>query len=459
MTGATGALGPHIARWLVRAGAEHLVLTSRRGAAAEGVPELAEELEAEGVRVTVAACDVADREAVAQLVKRLDSEGHKVGSVVHAAALMQLNSLDGLTLEEFDAVVEAKVAGARHLDELLAHHPVESFVLFSSIAGVWGSGDHGAYAAANAYLDAFAAGRRARGLPATSVAWGVWGSDRLPDAVDPDFLRRQGLPLIDPDTAFAGLHQALDHDETFVAIADVDWARFLPVFASARPRPLLDAIPEVAELLEPTGRSTEDGADDGDPPAAARLAGLPPAEREAELLRLVLDCLAAVLGRDSGGSDIDPKAAFKQLGVDSLLAVELRNRLGHVTGLQLPATLVFEHPHPLAVAGFLSGELAGSASDGGQDEPLGSVDAELSRLEARLASGAVEPAARAGVAERLRALLSAFQDDGVHGGARPATATADEDEDEDEDELDDDAIAAISDDEMFDLIDKELGDA
>ncbi|MCZ7432820.1 type I polyketide synthase [Streptomyces sp. WMMC1477] len=452
VTGATGALGPHIARWLVRAGAEHLVLTSRRGAAAEGVPELAEELEAEGVRVTVAACDVADREAVAQLVKRLDSEGHKVGSVVHAAALMQLNSLDGLTLEEFEAVVEAKVAGARHLDELLAHHPVDAFVLFSSIAGVWGSGDHGAYAAANAYLDAFAAGRRARGLPATSVAWGVWGSDRLPDAVDPDFLRRQGLPLIDPDTAFAGLHQALDHDETFVAVADVDWARFLPVFASARPRPLLNAIPEVAELLDPDGGMAEDGADDGEPSAAARLAGLPAAEREAEVLRLVLDCLAAVLGRDSGGSDIDPKAAFKQLGVDSLLAVELRNRLGHLTGLQLPATLVFEHPHPLAVAGFLGGELAGSASDDGQDEQPGSVDDELSRLEARLAGGSVAPAERAGVAERLRALLNAFQDDGVHGGARPATVPSDDDE------LDDDAIAAISDDEMFDLIDKELGD-
>ncbi|EST35028.1 hypothetical protein N566_17865 [Streptomycetaceae bacterium MP113-05] len=436
ITGGTGALGPHIARWLVGSGAEHLVLTSRRGAAAEGMPELVDELEAQGVRITVAACDVSDREDVAELVKSLDAAGHQVGTVIHAAALMQLNSLAALSVEEFRAVAAAKVAGARHLDELLAHHPVEAFVVFSSIAGVWGSGDHGAYAAANAYLDAFAARRRARGLPATSVAWGVWGSDKLPDAVDPDFLRRQGLPLIDPETAFAGLRQALDHDETFVAVADVDWARFLPVFASARPRPLLESIPEVAELLA-AARAEDATSANEDGQLVERLAALPAEKRDAEVLSLVVSCLAVVLGRAGGEPDIAPKTAFKQLGVDSLLAVELRNRLGEVTGLRLPATLVFEYPTPLAVAGFLKGELLDAAVSPGVESV--SWEGELDRLETMMTSREIAEPERAGVADRLRALLVRFDGAGTGGGGG-------------------DVLDLVSDEEMFDLIDKEFGD-
>jgi NADP-dependent 3-hydroxy acid dehydrogenase YdfG len=447
VTGGTGALGPHIARWLVQAGAEDLVLTSRRGASADGVPALVAELEAQGVRVTVAACDVSDRDAVAQLVKRLDSEDRRVGTVVHAAASMRLDSLDALTPEEFEAVVEAKVAGARHLEELLTHHPVSAFVLFSSIAGVWGSGDHGAYAAANAYLDAFALRRRARGLPATSVAWGVWGSDQLPDAVDPEFLRKQGLPLIDPDTAFAGLQQALEHDETFVAVADVDWARFLPVFASARPRPLLDDIPEVAELVS---AQAEASGDDDVPEFVRRFDALPaPAEREKEALALVVGCLAAILGRHGEDEDIAPKTAFKQLGVDSLLAVELRNRLGALTGLRLPATLVFEHPTPLAVAGLVVEELTASRRED-DTAASGSVEEELARLESALARRAVHGEDRGTVAERLRAMLAGVEEADAAARA-PQPALADEDEDDPD-------LEGVSDDEIFELLDKELGD-
>nr|UFZ14059.1 PKS I [Streptomyces sp.] len=452
VTGGTGALGPHIARWLAEAGAERLVVTSRRGPLAEGMPELVAELQERGVDAEVVACDVADRSAVAGLVADLEARGHRIGTVVHAAALMQLNSLDGLTAEELDAVLEAKVAGARHLDELLAHHPVEAFVLFSSIAGVWGSGDHGAYAAANAHLDAFAEQRRARGLPATSVAWGVWGSDKLPDAVDPDFLRRQGLPLIDPETAFAGLQQALDHDETFVVLAEVDWARFVPVFASARRRPLLDTIPEVAALLTEEGPEAAAGTDRH--PLVRRLSGLSPDAREEELLGLVQSGLAAVLGHEPERAEVPAKTPFKQLGVDSLLAVEVRNRLAGATGLKLPATLVYDHPSPGAVARFLLGELAAALSaDGGTGEGQGgepgrtapvlsSVHSELDRLETVLASGGVEQAERSTVADRLRVLLAEL--DG------PRTAVQDE-----SDDLDD--LDLVDDEDMFDLIDKELG--
>jgi NAD(P)-dependent dehydrogenase (short-subunit alcohol dehydrogenase family)/acyl carrier protein len=436
VTGGTGALGPHIARWLADAGAEHLVVTSRRGEAAEGMPELVAELAERGVRVTVAACDVADREAVAALVARLDSEGCQVSTVIHAAALMQLNSLPALTVEEFQDVVEAKVAGARHLDELLAHHPVEAFVLFSSIAGVWGSGDHGAYAAANAYLDAFAEQRRARGLPATSVAWGVWGSDKLPDAVDPDFLKRQGLPLIDPGTAFAGLQQALDHDETFIALADVDWARFVPVFTSARRRPLLDTIPEVAQILA-AADEPQPAQDAAGSSLAQRLEGLSDAEQEEELLGLVTRNLAVVLGH-AADQTVAADRSFKQLGIDSLTAVELRNRLNTATGLRLPATLVYDHPNPGAVVRLLRGELVA-------DAPLGSVADELDRLEAAFAEQSVAPTERTVVAARLRTLLTALD-----GGGQQSVAAADDDP---EDDLD-----LVSDEEMFDLIDRELGE-
>ncbi|WP_308190048.1 type I polyketide synthase [Streptomyces aculeolatus] len=449
VTGGTGALGPHIARWLVEAGAEHLVLVSRRGGTADGVAELVAEVEEQGARVTVAACDVGDRDAVADLVRRLDADGVRVGTVIHAAAAMRLNSLDALTVEEFHEVVEAKVAGARHLDELLAHHPVEAFVLFSSIAGVWGSGDHGAYAAANAWLDAFAEQRRARGLPATSVAWGVWGSDTLPDAVDPEFLRRQGLPLLDPETALAGLRQALDHDETFVALADVDWERFLPVFTSARPSPLLAEI--AAEQRPAADRAAAGPVREGSP-LAQRLAGLAPEEREKELLAVVHSCLAAVLGQRPGAAeqaDLTDKTPFRQRGMDSLLAVELRNRLGEATGLRLPATLVFEHPHPLAVARFLGGELAVElAGDPAGLPPAAAVRAELARLEAAVTAHGVGAQERTEVAARLRTLLAGLDTQAApppaDAGEAAGGAAADDD------------LDLVSDEEMFDLIDREL---
>ena len=148
-----------------------------------------------------------------------------------------------------------KAAGAANLDAVLGDAKLDAFVLFSSIAGVWGSGVHGAYAAANAYLDALAEQRRARGLTATSIAWGVWDAwasldgGSMPAEVDPGQLRRRGLPFMNPELAFAGMQQVLDHDETFIAVADVDWQRFAKAFTSVRPSPLIQGVPEVQQAL------------------------------------------------------------------------------------------------------------------------------------------------------------------------------------------------------------------
>ncbi|MFF8374319.1 type I polyketide synthase [Streptomyces lydicus] len=366
VTGGTGALGPHIARWLADNGAEHVVLVSRRGAAAPGMAELRDELAAGGVRLTASACDVADRDAVAALLAGLAADGDTVRTVIHAAAFIELAALTEAEPAEFADVLAAKVAGAAHLDALLDADDLDAFVLFSSIAGVWGSGDHGAYAAANAFLDALAEQRHARGLPASSIAWGVWDvwdPERLPEGVKPEQLQARGLPFLDPDTAFAALRQVLAHNEACVTVADVDWDRFVPVFTSAGPRPLLDGVPEAQQALDTGGGSAGGGAgvpaDTSPSPLRDRLSGLAPAERHAVLLDLVRAQAASVLGHASPEA-VAPTRAFRDLGFDSLTAVELRNRLKNATGLRLPATLIFDYPSPTVLAGFLRGEILGT---------------------------------------------------------------------------------------------------
>ncbi|NBH11523.1 KR domain-containing protein, partial [Amycolatopsis sp. SID8362] len=176
--------------------------------------------------------------------------GEPVRAVVHAAGLPQATPVLETTAAEFADVIGGKVAGARNLDELLGDD-VDAFVLFSSNAGVWGSGGQGAYGAGNAYLDALAEQRRARGAAATSVAWGFWGGGGMAGDVElEDQLRRRGLREMAPEAAVEALCQALDANEVFLAVADVDWARFAPGFTLARRRPLIEDIPEVRALLE-----------------------------------------------------------------------------------------------------------------------------------------------------------------------------------------------------------------
>ncbi|HEV3289003.1 MAG TPA: SDR family NAD(P)-dependent oxidoreductase, partial [Streptosporangiaceae bacterium] len=355
VTGATGALGPLIGRWVAGRGAPRVVLASRRGMMAAGAARLAAAVCGAGSAVTVAACDVADRADLAGLLGRLTAARIPVRGIIHAATGGKLAALDQLSLAELTEGCRAKVAGAVHLDELLGGS-VDTFVLFSSIAGIWGSGNHGAYAAANAALDALAQDRRARGLAAISVPWGVWqavkhGGDGGGAA---ESVIRQGLPLMAPERALMGLQKVLDGDEVCTAVAEVNWERFVPVFTSARPSPLLTGVPEARQVMEADTAVLVPGQG----LLAGRLAGLPAAEQERVMLELVRGQAAVVLGHASPEA-VRPGLAFRDLGFDSLTAVELRDKLNVVTGLRLPATLVFDYPTPRVLAGWLCRQIAG----------------------------------------------------------------------------------------------------
>ncbi|WP_049580668.1 type I polyketide synthase, partial [Streptomyces sp. SBT349] len=368
ITGGTGALGTHVARRLARNGASHLVLTSRRGIAAPGAAELGDELTALGARVTVAACDLADRDSVAALLAE-----HPPTAVVHAAGVNAGGPLHATDVADLAEAAGAKATGARHLDELLDDTPLDAFVLFSSVAGIWGSGGQGGYAAANAHLDALADRRRARGLTATAVAWGPWAGGGMAHDEAVDRLRHQGVPALAPDAAVTALEAALADDTATAAVADVRWDLFAPTFTAARARPLIGDLPEVRAALATDGTAPGDGLGE-------RLAALPARNRDHALLELVTAHVRAVLDHGSAAG-IAADRAFKDLGFDSLTAVELRNRLTAETGLSLPTTLVFDHPTPAALTAHLSERILGTDPDAAQpdisadatDEPVAIV--------------------------------------------------------------------------------------
>ncbi|MFF5256853.1 type I polyketide synthase [Streptomyces leeuwenhoekii] len=362
ITGGTGALAGHVARWLARSGAEHLVLVGRRGPEAEGADKLRAELEELGARVTIAACDIADRDTVGRLVADITADGSPVRAVVHTAGVGQFTPIDETGPAEFAAITAAKVSGAEHLSETIDSAGLDAFVVFSSNAAVWGAGNQGAYAAANSYLDAFAARGRARGIPVTSVAWGAWGGGGMAShEVMEEHLRRRGLREMNPELAVLALRQAVSGQETAVTVTDVDWSLFVPGFTAARPSPLLLGLDEVRELRDgDIGQET--GHEDGSAALRDRLAALSAADRVRELLDLVTAQAAAALGH-SGAERITSGRAFKELGFDSLTAVEVRNRLRRATGLKLPTTLVFDHPTPRAVADLLHERMFGESDE------------------------------------------------------------------------------------------------
>ncbi|WP_446459042.1 type I polyketide synthase, partial [Streptomyces telluris] len=403
VTGGTGALGGHVARWLAAAGAEHLLLTSRRGPDAPGAAELKAELEELGARVTVAACDAADRTALAELLGR-----HTVNAVVHTAGVLDDGLVESLTPERLEHVLRPKVDAALHLHELTQdhRHDLDAFVMFSSMTGVWGNGGQGAYGAANAFLDALAEQRRAQGLPALAVAWGSWADGGMADGAAGDHLRRRGVRAIAALPAISVLHGALTHGETSVTVADVDWDRFVPAFAGTRPCPLLQGVPEARKALEARARA----AQGTDVPASAlgrRLLGGTPGEQDRILLDLVREQAAAVLGHTGKGA-FEADRTFRETGFDSLTAVELRHRLNTATGLKLPTTLVFDHPTPTALARHLREELLGrhgldaeaaqATAAAATDEPLAIVS-----MSCRFPGGVQSP-------EDLWELLSSGRD-------------------------------------------------
>jgi NADP-dependent 3-hydroxy acid dehydrogenase YdfG/acyl carrier protein len=431
LTGGTGAVGSAVATWLARRGARRLVLASRRGAQAPGAAELGQRLAELGAEAVFEACDVGDGEAVAAMLASIDD----LTAVVHmAGVLSEETPVLESTPEEFALAMRAKALGAAHLDRLLRDRQLDAFVLFSSGAAAWGTGGRSAYAAANAFLDGLAQHRRANELVASSIAWGPWGGGGMVDEESGARLRRMGITEMDPQRAIEALRAALDADDGHLVIADIDWAHFAPVYALARPRPLLRELPEAVSALDDSGAAEPGGA--GDPASlAARLAELSPAERTRQLLGLVRAQAAVLIGHDDPAA-IEPTRAFKELGFDSVSAVDLRNRLASATGLRLPATAVFDYANPKALAGYLEGRLRGDGDEAGEL----SVLAELDRIETLVGALSRDELERTRITARLRALLAAA--DGVLAAGGTATAAP---------------LAAASAEDLFELLDQELG--
>ncbi|MGW0909734.1 SDR family NAD(P)-dependent oxidoreductase [Streptomyces sp. NPDC002853] len=356
ITGGTGALGAAVARDLVSGqGVRRLVLVSRQGADAPGAAALDAELTSLGAEVTMAACDVADRDALARLLAE-----HPPTAVIHAAGVLDDALLAGLTPERLAEVLRPKADGARNLHELTAGLGLSAFVLFSASAGLLAGPGQAAFAAANTYLDALAAHRRARGLPATSVAWGQWeqagGITARLDAPGRARLARTGLRPMSTPQALALLDAARACAHPAPLAARIDLARLREEAGQGTVSPLWRGLIRAARRR---ADRTGPGAGSGEATTQGnRIAGLAGDERKRVLLELIRAHVGAVLGH-SDPTAIGPAQAFKDLGFDSLMSVELRNRVIASTGLRLPATLVFDHPSPAALARYVDEQLPG----------------------------------------------------------------------------------------------------
>ncbi|MCX5138298.1 SDR family NAD(P)-dependent oxidoreductase [Streptomyces sp. NBC_00340] len=379
ITGGTSGLGALLAHHLVRRhGVRRLLLTSRRGPDAPGAAQLHDELAAAGAQVEIVACDVTHRAAVAALIAARPA-GHPLSAVIHCAGVLDDGVVEALTEDRVDAVLAPKTHGAWNLHELTRHLDLSAFVLFSSVAGVLGTAGQANYAAANAFLDALADARTAAGLPATALCWGFWSqrSEMSAGLADADIVRlqRQGIQPMSTDQGLALFDAALHAHRPVLVPTRLH-----------RPAPGTPAVP-VSPLLRALAGTpaTTDGPAGPEPAGttlAEQLAGLSPADAQTLLLDTVRTQTAAVLGHPDT-TRIGPAATFRTLGIDSLTALELRNKLSAVTGLKLPATLVFDHPTPGALAQFLTGSIApGPAQE--PESAAGHLAQEIEELGARL---------------------------------------------------------------------------
>ncbi|MEU7474263.1 SDR family NAD(P)-dependent oxidoreductase, partial [Streptomyces sp. NPDC044984] len=411
----------------------HLLLTSRRGPDAPGAAELAAELRELGAEVTVAACDTADRDATAALLARVPA-AHPLTAVVHTAGVLDDGVVASLTPERLATVLRPKVDAAWHLHELTRDLDLAAFLPFSSIAGVMGSPGQGNYAAANSFLDALTAHRRSQGLAGTSLAWGPWSHDggMTSTLSDTDMRRMQsgGLPPLSVDQGFGLFDIARGSDESFLVLVGLAPG----AMRGAAP----EDLPPLFRGMVRSSRRTAAATDAAGAAAAlgAKLGELRADERVRYVTDLVREQAARVLGHATPKA-VDVTQEFRELGFDSLTALELRNHLSTATGLRLPATLVFDYPTPTALAEHFVSELA--PGDEGPQGP--SLLAELDRLEALFAAGEHDEITRAGLALRLGQLL-----DKVRGSAPESTGTPV-----------DDAFESASADEVFAFIDNELG--
>ncbi|HEX6352609.1 type I polyketide synthase [Actinophytocola sp.] len=409
ITGGTGALGSSVARHLAgQHGVRHVLLASRRGADAPGAAALRDELVELGASVSLVACDLADRDAVAAMLAAIPRD-RPLRAVVHAAGVLDDGVITSLTPDRVDAVLRSKVDAALNLHELTAGAELSAFVLFSSAAGVLGAPGQGAYAAANAFLDALAGHRRAAGLVGTSLAWGMWAGDGMAGALGAADTKRiadtgvgalstgEGLGLLD---AASGRGDAL----------------LVPIRLDIRTMEALEAGGDLHPLFRALVRTAARRADQEESGSLLeRLTGLPPRRRVPALLDLVRTQAAALLGF-AGPDEIEPDRSFSEVGFDSLSAMGLRNKLTLLTGLKLPASLIFDYPSPRVLADHLAAELFPASEDGGAEEVAGEDE-----MRAAIGSIPLSRLREAGLLDHLLELA------GVH-----ATPLSDSDGEEEE---------------------------
>jgi acyl transferase domain-containing protein/acyl carrier protein len=376
LTGGLGALGLHVARWLAMRGVKHLVLTGRRGIETPGAREAVRELEAGGTDVTVAALDIADRESLRAVLEAIPKE-RPLRGVVHTAGVLDDGVLLEQSAERFSRVMPPKVEGACHLDELTRSADLDVFVMFSSLAGTLGSAGQASYAAANTFLDALAAKRRAEGLPGQSLAWSLWtdaegkaaGLASNLDRAQQSRVTRGGLEAVPPAKGIALFEAALSRPESQLLPVPLDLREMQRSFDATVPplwRGLVRTKRRTRQAQGPTGGW------------ARELGVLPPDECMAAVLQVVRAEVARVLalaGPEAVPIDRPPS------GLDSLMAVELRNALGRKAGMTLPATLAFDYPTPEAIAKYLLSSLVPT--------PVNDADrllTEIGNLDGKLAS-------------------------------------------------------------------------
>ncbi|NUH42509.1 SDR family NAD(P)-dependent oxidoreductase [Streptomyces samsunensis] len=443
ITGAGGTLGGLLARHLVAEhGVRHLVLLSRRGPAAEGAAELAEQLSSAGASVTWAACDVADRDALRAVLSDIPA-AHPLKGVVHAAAVLDDGVIASLTPERLDTVLRPKAEAALALHELTAGLDLSAFVVFSSVAGMFGAAGQGNYAAANAFLDALVTQRRVHGLPGLSLAWGLWEERSGMTAGLADVDRRRmdqvGISALSSAEGLALFDAACASDGPVVAAARLN----MTVWRSAVHEEMVEVPYVLRELVRLPARRSAAADSTGAAGAAealrARLAGASYAEGERLVLDTVRRNVAAVLGH-GGPETVEPGRAFKDFGFDSLTAVELRNRLGTVTGLRLTATLVFDHPTPTVLAQHLHRELSRDVGSAATSVP---VSVGLDQLEAGLSTMTWEEIGRTDVVSRLRELLAKYGDAREVPNGNAAALV--------------DQLESATDGELFKMVDEDLG--
>ncbi|GDY51449.1 hypothetical protein SVIO_020720 [Streptomyces violaceusniger] len=365
VTGGTGTLGSAIARHLVaHHGVRHLVLASRQGPDAPGAADLHDELTALGARTRITACDIADRGQLATLLADIPAD-HPLTGVVHTAGTLADGTITTLDRDRIDTVFRPKVDAVTHLHDLTRHHDLALFAVYSSAAGILGNAGQANYAAANTFLDAFVQQRRAAGLAGLSLAWGLWAEtsdlsaalvtahrDRAKDGVVRPMSTEHALSLFD---------RALGLGLSLVVPAKLDTAKLDSGALRDAPAPG-DVSPLLTGLVRPTRRTLRSlAAPSAEGGLAARLAALSEADQHRLLLDLVRDHTATVLGH-TGRDAVDARRAFSEIGVDSLIAVELRNRLSGATGLRLPATVVFDYATPEAMATHVRSMVAGDTA-------------------------------------------------------------------------------------------------